>query len=271
MIKATVVSLFSFSAFIACSGYEGGGDVRIVPLADTDAAIADAAGRPSDAGPSPRDAGRDSSGPRASSVIAYYALDSDGVDRSPAMTHLDMQITNPSFTGGGIVDRALSVTTGGWAAQRPQNDSSFAFGSRDFTVQAWIGTSNPLAVGTRQVGFSQADGWLLVATSSSVSFQTNDPQGPLSVPSLPSTNAYRQVVVRRQSKTVTIFVNGEPQVSRGSSTPIGSGTPFGISRTGAGSASLVDEVVIWSRALSDAEIAANYEQGMVHSPTILTE
>lgn len=256
MNRTLCLATILLAALSACSGYDGGGDVRLAPIADGGSTpVTDSGARP-DAQP-PRDSGVPPEVPEESTVLAYYPLDGHLNDQSPSSSpKLDLQMQNGSFISG-LVGSSLSVSNAGYAAARPQIDDAFSFGSKDFTIQAWI-AGGPVAIGlgTRALGTPASDGWLLYATQSSVAFTTNDPRGGLAFP-MPSANDFRHIVVRRASGLLTIFVNGSVKASREDWPAIGPERELGILRhpTGTnGTPARIDEIVIWSRALSDAEI-----------------
>lgn len=246
--RFVLVALALFAG--ACSGYEGGGDVRIVPL---DEVASQEGGAPIvDAGATDaaRDARTDTTAP-TTSLVAYYPFDADARDRSPAGRDLD--VNSGSFSGG-HAGQALVITQPGYAAKRPAAEQAFALTNGDFTIQAWIsGSTSQAGVGTRALG-TAGPGWLLVATQSSVTVATGDPSGSLSTP-LPASSAWRHFVVRRSGGTLELFVDGSSSMRK----TLGwasSGGAFGAQGSAAGASSRVDEVAIWSRALSDAEIRA---------------
>lgn len=268
MKKLHLCGVLLAGAIAACSGYGGGGDVRISPVADSGVTPTVDGGPPGPGpGPSPRDGGFDSAVPPVSSVVAYYPLDGHGNDQSPSGKGLDLEVLSPEYTSG-RVDQALLLTDPGFTARRPQVDDAFAFGEDDFTVQAWIAAGAvPTGIGTRPLGMAATDGWALYATSSVVAFQTNN--GALSH-AVPVTSAYRHVVARRTSGQLHLFVEGANVAQRPEPSSIGAGQ-FGIQRATSVNTAVgkVDEVVIWSRALDDDEIQTQRTRGLNGQPSLL--
>lgn len=256
----------------ACSGYDGGGDARVVPLVGADAAsVGDGAGpTPGADASAPRDAAVDSE-PNKSTVVAYYAFDDDARDESKPTNGLDLTVQNASFSAG-KVGSALVGTGNGVLASRPQVDAAFAFGSGDFTISAWIfATTIPLSFGTRTVGLPASDGWTFTVTQTNASFATNDPNASLSS-SLPSVSDYRQFVLRRKSGVIELIVEASILMTRSSPGSIGPEHPFSIQRTGAsGIAPRIDELVVFSRALTDVELAEMRSAGQNGQPVSLDE
>lgn len=258
-------------AIAACSGYSGGGDVRISPVADSGVTPTVDGGTPGPGpGPSPRDGGFGPGVPPASSVVAYYPLDGDGSDMSPRAAGLNLQVLLDAEFDSGRVGQALLLLGSGFSARRPQVDDAFAFGSGDFTMQAWIAAGEvPTGIGTRPLQSPAGEGWALYATSSVVAFETNS--GPLAT-SVPPTSAYRHVVIRRASGMLHLYVDGAHLMQRAEPSPFSAGQ-FGIQRASTPSTTpgRVDEVVIWSRALDGDEIQTQRSRGLNGQPAILTE
>ena len=210
--------------------------------------------------------------PKPTSVAAYCSLDGHVSDDSTNPTKLDLSLGNGSYEPGQVAS-AIVLSSTGYAAQRPQMDEAFAFGSKDFTIQAWISVSNvSVGFGTRQLGVSANDGWVLYVNQSAIAFQSNDPRGGLAT-SLPTSTQFRHVVVRRQAGELTIFVDGSARTSRSDWPSIGPERPFGIQQAqGTPNApARIDEIVIWSRALSNDEIGAQRMLGASHQPVELDE
>ncbi len=271
MIRATMASLLVGGAFVACSGYEGGGDVRIVPLSASDASTSsDAsveAGR--DGSTPPRDGSIDSAGPGASGVLGYWPLDGSGNDGSSSSTaRHDLQLLSGSFSNG-QVGSAIVMTNQGFAARLAQTYPALDFADRDFTVQAWIATGGVAAgIGTSPFSGGSTAGWVLYASTSNVVFRTTDPRGPLTA-SIPTSTGMRHVVARRANGTLTLFVDGNAVASRDDVPTIGPGSAFGIEQSGTTSGlqgGRVDEIVIWSRALSEPEILSLHARGQAGQP-----
>jgi hypothetical protein len=264
MMKHLVIHVSFVSAgFVACSGYDGGGDARIVPIADDSGASSI-----SDGGPLPdadasvtRETGADAFEPPKSDVIAYYPLDGSGADESSASQHRDFSI-NATFASG-RVGQALSMSTAGYGATRASYDEPLTFGTNDFTVQAWISTSGAMTgVGTIPFTQSTPVGWILESNGTNVYFVTDEPQQLVASPGS-TTAAFRHCVVRRKGSAISLFVDGVKRAERQSTWQIGRGQPLGIQRAAASStaASRVDEVVVWSRALDDSEVVQLHQQG----------
>ncbi len=249
--RFVLVALALFAG--ACSGYEGGGDVRIVPL--DEAASQDGGAPVADAGQGATDAqvdARTDAGTAMGSLVAYYPFDGDTRDRSPAGRDLDPVST--AFETSGHVGQALVVGQQGYIAKRASAESAFALTSGDFTVQAWVSVlNNQVGVGTRPVGAQS--GWRLAATVSSVVVMTPDVANPSLSTSLPQSSAWRHAVLRRSGGTLELFVDGS-SVAKKTLPWAATGSAFAVTGTLNGGTGRIDELALWSRALSDAEIRA---------------
>ena len=259
---------------LACSGYEGGGDARIVPLA---------AGSDADGGPglvrdgSSSDAradGRPSPGPAPSDLdvseglLVYYRFDGDGRD-ALGSRHLSHK-GNPSFTPGRVDSAAvLSSTTDRFVDET--NALALDLVDTDFTVQAWVrmpSLSNDPTIIVGKVNFGNSSGWHLSFGRNGATFYA------MGVYALGGSNAvvhadsWHHVVARRSrsADVIELFHDGRRTLQvETSESPRRSGTAFTIGGTAPGQQPpgerLVDEVAIWTRALSDVEIAALYNDG----------
>lgn len=268
-MKKLSISVLLLAA--ACSGYEGGGDRRIAPVADSGVppTTTDAGGGPDSGSPGPRDGGIDSSKPAPSSVIVYYPLDGQVQDLSPRGLGLDLELVTGQYESA-KVDLGLVAGASGVGARRPQLDEAFNF-EGDFTMQEWVlADSAPTGIATLQLSGPSSSGWSLLGTSSTVVFRAGS--ATLNT-SFPSSQTWRHIAVRRRNFEVQLFVNGVSVAQQSNATPMIAAQPFAIVRaTGVSNfAGKVDEVVIWSRALDDSEIQAQYSRGSSGQPVSLEE
>lgn len=275
MKHARLFLFFILLGFSACSGYEGGGDV-LVAGGTLDGGGTDAGGTAVDSGKPRLDGGstdaRSEQGPvKPSTVIAYYPFDSEGADHSPRNGGLSLTLSNTEFQQA-VVMNALAPLGNGVAASRPKVDPELAFGASDFTIQAWMRTDGPLiGFGTRPASGAATDGWAMFMTPVAAWFATNDSRGTLST--AVAAGQVHHVVVRRASGNVDLFIDGSKRTSRSAWPAIGSDSVFSIAQAQLSNTApaLVDELVIWSRALTDTQITTNFTRNNSGQPVILTE
>jgi hypothetical protein len=262
----------------ACSGYDGGGDVLVTGGVFDGGSGADGAGpTPTVDSGEPRfdgsttDARVDGPSTASSSIIAYWPFNGDGVDHGPASKHLDLTISSGNFEAG-RVGSSLALVGAAGRATRPTTDSELGFGSGDFTIQAWMSISSALlGFGTRSTS-TATDGWAVLLSPNNLFFYAGTSNDPLTASVSPVSN-FRHVVVVRKSGVLALLVDGATVATRNDSTVIGSTQPFYISRTDGtiSQTAHIDDVVIWSRALSGSEINNNFIRGNSGMPPLLTE
>lgn len=259
------------SAVLACSGYEGGGDARIAPLASgdggSDAATVVDSGARADSG--------DSGSTRdelTTNLVASYRFDGDVNDSSGAGHHLRLTGSNTGAVTypDGIVGNAVRLPDGAtYLSLVTPDDSALALGNADFTMQAWVKlqqivpTSETVLLGK----YSGSTGWRFSLRDTGAVFHAP----PLNdfVPKQAATaGAWHHIVMRRRSSSFDITYDGMRQSTTMSATAsIASvtGAPLVIGQAGPLPSSpgprFLDEVALWKRALTDSEIARLYNGG----------
>ena len=254
---------------LACSGYEGGGDARIVPSGSSeggaDAAVAsvtDSGGRPDSAVPGATPV------PLSTSLVASYRFDGTSSDSSGASRHLSLigptpnELTYPQ----GIVNNAARLPNASHYLAGPSDSFSL---EADFSVQAWV-RIDQLSPGSELVligRFSGAQGWSLsIRASSGPAFRVL-PTFEMTASQPVTAATWHHVVARRQSSVLDLHYDGARVANGTNPNAISSppGTPLVVGReitpqTSPG-ARLLDEVAIWTRALTDSEISQLYNGG----------
>jgi hypothetical protein len=204
----------------------------------------------------------------------YWQFNGNGNDSSENGRNLDI-FGNPGF-GIGLFGQALSVNGNpNKYAQRPINDPVFNFGNSDFTVQIWtkFHTTDDEQTLIEKFANQGGPGWTLTKLPDNVIRFYNDDNlsdgfdvdtAPLSI----STGVFHNFVVRRQGDTFNIFFDDNLVVSNTFPSVISSTTnPLLIGKRNPSDGrdfpvnGLIDEVAIWNRAISDADIKYLYNSG----------
>lgn len=215
----------------------------------------------------------------STNLQSYWPLNGTGEDESGFDRDLTLQ-GGVGF-GAGLFGSALSMFKNqSTYANRTVDDSVFDFGPSDFTVQAWV---NYNSIATEQVllekfsGIS-GPGWTLTKLDNQVYRLHADSALVLDSPVLSiSTGTWHQVIARRSGTNVQLWFD-HSLIANGftggaiSNSPTGlfvgrrnTGDPRDFSMNGR-----LDEVAIWSRALSDEDINFLWNNGagrMVPEPT----
>lgn len=214
--------------------------------------------------------------PYRQGLQGYYRFDDDFNDSAEYDRHLSFFGPAPSFTDGPL-NRAVRFTgTAGQYLTRGADDEAFQLADdEDFTLRLWVRWND---VTGRQTIVEKSDlpsgpGWTLTKLSDDrLEFRYGGPPGLLIRTSgaLAAADAtYHQIVIRRRNKVVKVFWDGEeaPLVVDPPD-PINllapSEEPMVFGARGDGSEPLdadLAEVAIWTRALSNSEVAFDYDEG----------
>ena len=106
------------------------------------------------------------------------------------------------------------------------NNTVFAFGTGNFTVEAWIyrtgGSGNQPICQSDAIGGSTNDKWWFAVTSTGLFFGTHDAGGfSVTTTTTFNTNTWYHVAVTRNSGTMYLFINGVSTAFTTSGTPSG--------------------------------------------------
>jgi autotransporter-associated beta strand protein len=203
-------------------------------------------------------------------LSGYWPFDGNGTDASGNGLGLTLS-GNPGFATGEF-NQALSLqNNGAQYAQRPGDDAAFDFGAGDFTIQVWANFNT--SPGARQQTLiekftgTSGPGWTLTAlnnggTSATWQFYAS-PAVILNSPvQSVLTNTWYAVVVRRSGTVLSLFVNGQLLASATvvgalptSTNPLLIGRRNSLDPRNFAVDGRLDDVAIWSRGLSNAEIA----------------
>ena len=196
-------------------------------------------------------------------LAGAWSFDGDGKDHSG--NKLDLETTGLGFAAGKF-GKGLQLSGDGTPiAQRPVNDRSLDLANGDFTVSFWIdfaATASPQFVAVKGFG---SDGWFVGWAQTQWAWGL--PKGTSFVPpgGSPSTGTFHHVVFQRSGDIVDIRVDessvGTAMVTATSSSAtdpfqVGGFAPGGVSVATAQNVvnGVVDDLAIWHRALSAAEL-----------------
>jgi hypothetical protein len=204
-----------------------------------------------------------------SGIISWWPFDEiSGATVTDIVGNHEGHIVNSPSQAAGKVDNALRFN--GSTSYVTVNDSDlWAFGSSDFTIEFWANFSSlPSSVYQAVfVGNDEGPGirnkWFFTLALGNLQFAINGPSvGSQSFPWVPFTPAIGQwyhLAVTRNGDTYTIYINGSPSGSAINASSIPNpNAPLTIGQAeGLGyMPGLLDEVTIYYRALSHAELQA---------------
>jgi hypothetical protein len=206
-------------------------------------------------------------------LLAFYKF--DNTDDSSGNEYALTNEGGVAFSSGKIGDAAVFDGT---TFLYVEDNSSFAF-SGDFSISAYFKLTQAMSEDSFQhivqgVATGDAPGNWFFGVGKSVSWVDNrdvlvfgthwGTYAPIAADFLPTVDTWYHVGVKRNSGTVSLYVNGQViGTASDSDARSASGLSFGKS-DGSGSGSLygyVDAFGIWDRALSDSEITALYNSG----------
>ena len=209
-------------------------------------------------------------------LVGYWQFDGAATDASSQGNDLTLQgnaaIGTPALLGSGAL--TLTGTQGDAATRSPADDAEYDFGAIDFTVQVWVRYNDVAAEQVLIEKFSGASGpgWTLTKLGTQqLHFFAG--QSVTTVALTFNTGQWYHVVVRRAGSDLDIFRNAVNLSDAATLTgAIGdSADPLYIGRRNPADGrnfttnGAIDEVAIWQRALSDAEIAQLYNGGAGYS------
>ncbi|MGE3180384.1 MAG: LamG-like jellyroll fold domain-containing protein [Phycisphaerae bacterium] len=187
------------------------------------------------------------------------------------MNGRDLSLLGGAGYADGLLGHAINFQNDtNQSAYRPVDDDVFDFQTTDFTLQVWV---NFTAIANAQslIGkYSNADGqgWMLTKLGNdAIRFQFDATSTFDSVPLTIAPKTWHQLIMRRSGSIFEVLMDGNVVVAEAIG-PAGStnvAAPLLIGRSESPQQSplngRLDEVAIWSRALSNPEITALYNQG----------
>ena len=215
---------------------------------------------------------RESSG---AGPIGYWPLNGNGDDASGNGYSLALP-GNPGFAPG-IIGQSLALTDqpGQYAigaSDSAADDARFGFGGGDFTIQAWINLNREDGVFIIAEKFKgeTGPGWTLYSVGQYIQFYVDGASTFLQgLPASSFVGGWHQVVVRRSGSTFSLLVD-DVLLSSGAVDyvfqPTTNALEIGQRNADDGRNydmdGKIDEVAIWDRALSDAEVSSLYNGGL---------
>ncbi len=149
----------------------------------------------------------------------------------------------------------------------------------DFSVFAWIKTDNPHSTQGHVFSNNQGDfgrSSLHVENGVARYFLGGPPNLSIAGTSVVTDGEWNHIGVTRSGDNFTLWVNGVAQANGISSTPVAHGADWSIGRRGQPGGGfpfdgLVDDVGVWHRALSPAEVAVKGGLGRIGQPLSMEE
>ncbi len=202
-------------------------------------------------------------------VLGYWPLDGSGAE---SIGGRDLTLFGGVGFAAGLFGQALDLHADATQyAARPGDDQVFDFGAADFTVQAWInlntntGEQNFLEKFFGQTG----PGWTFTKLSDQRAHFWADPSVVMySSPQPFTAGEWHQLVMRRAGSSFAMFYDGVSLGGMANGAPIPDTTnPLLVGRRNPQDGrdfpvdGRIDEVAIWSRGLSDAEVGCLWGGG----------
>lgn len=206
-------------------------------------------------------------------LTAYYAFNGTATDGSGS--GYDLTLASGTGFATGLFGQALNPAGNvSHYAARLGDDNALDFGTADFTVQIWVNynaTTNEQVLVEKFTG-ATGPGWSLTKLSNNaIGFVTDNGASPtlqssgLSI----SLGTWHQVVARRTGTNLELFFDGASvafntisgSTSGATSDPLLVGRRDSADGRGFSTDGSLDELAIWSRALSNAEITTLFNSG----------
>ena len=211
-------------------------------------------------------------------LVGYWTFDGDGRDSSGR--GYDLTLSSGVVFGEGLFGQGLSLPrdTSKYAA-RQSDDPIYDFGSGDFTVQVWVNfrSLDGEQVLIEKFSGSGGPGWTLAMVNGSWAFRAWHfyalPSAWLASPTQAiETGVWHQVAIRRQGSQFDLFdlfydgiivaQASNPNPVPDTDMPLLIGKRNQYDSRGFPVDGRIDETAIWTRALSDAEVAYLYNGGV---------
>ena len=204
-------------------------------------------------------------------LAGYWQLDGNGTDASG--NSRDLTVVGTGGYAAGLLDQALNLpgSTADYAI-RGADDAAFDFGAGDFTVQAWVYYNSTAGeqVAVEKLDGPSSPGWSLTKITNNT-FLLHTSGTPNLTGNLVgiTTGQWHHLVVRRDGADAELFFDndsiGTANFGTGSISDTARPLLLGKRNDGDGRGfamnGRLDEVAIWTRALSNEEIGTLYNEG----------
>ncbi len=206
-----------------------------------------------------------------SGLATYYKFDGDGADSSGNGRGLGL-FGGVGFASG-LFGQALDLHhNNSQFAQRPVDDPILNFGSGDFTIQVRVNFNSTAGIQTLFEKFQGATGpgWTISKlVGNQLEFFAN-PSGIIdSAPQAIASGVWHEVIARRTGNVFDLVYDGAEIGSVTNATPISATSfPLLVGRRNAADGrdfsvdGRIDEVAIWTRALTDSELTTLFNNGL---------
>jgi hypothetical protein len=195
-------------------------------------------------------------------LASYWAFNGNGND---AVGGRNLRIMGGLGFGGGVFGQGLNFTNNAaFISDRTVSDAAFDLSAGDFSLQIWVNFSG--ASTAQQLLVERgggAEGWMFSRLADGSLEWRGTPSAVLTTTSITvSSGVWHHLVVRRRGTSFALYYDGASVASATTATPItATREALCVGRRYNGAFPLdgrVDELAIWSRALTDAEITGIY-------------
>jgi hypothetical protein len=204
----------------------------------------------------------------ATGLQALYTFDSNGNDSSGNGRNLNL-IGSPGFAAGQFGQALDLHGNASQYASRSVNDSAFDFGSNNFTIQLWVNFNTVGHVQTLIEKFANqtGPGWTVTTAFAGTKYQFYS-NAILNSNFSPTAGVWHDILVERSGSSFGLYVDGSMAASTVYSNALDSSSlPLLIGRRNSGDGrdfsvdGRIDDVAIWNRALTTAEITTLWNGG----------
>lgn len=203
-------------------------------------------------------------------LLGYWSFNGTAADQSGNRNNLSL-FGGATFASGGQFGQALSLNgVPGTYAQQTTNNTAFDFGSNNFAIQVWANFASKNSEQTLIEKFSTGagPGWTFTTPGQQIEFYAANAGNLYSSGVSYQTGVWEQFVAERNGNNMYIYFNDRLVATgsfSGSITPSTNPLLIGARNSGDGRNftvnGLIDDVGIWDRALSSAEIDALWNGG----------
>lgn len=202
-------------------------------------------------------------------VVAGWKLDESSGNAADVLGSQTLTNVNTATYGAGIINNGVITNNAANRHLTASHNAVYNFGTGAFSMSFWAKLNDTTLNATENtVRHYSGGGWVtqFKATNRQIFFfATTTGPATSTTNAIPNDTNWHHYVCTRSGATATIYVDA---VNQTLSATVGSGTvdvttPFYIGSNGSGEAfdGTIDEVYLWNRALSSAEVAELYNGG----------